>query len=232
MRRIYLRDRRYPVVKAVFVKADEGHISVFGRKSCTNSGAAGIHDRRVWSLQRLRLAKALFDREEFPGVVELLFDSPQFAHDLDPIVGIGVARVMVHRLEPEHSQFLRVPAAHHVERKAATGEMIDGRALFGGDDGVDGWHMCCAEDCGVVCHRPHAGCPRQRLETGAVEIRFAAEAFPAGYRHHRFEASEIGKSDDIAAVRPVHFETARRGGRRAAIADIAPKTPSFRQLSL
>ena len=75
----------------------------------------------------------------------------------------------------------------------------------------------------MVCHRPHAGCPRQRLETGAVEIRFAAEAFPAGYRHHRFEASEIGKSDDIAAVRPVHFETARRGGRRAAIADIDAK---------
>ena len=39
-------------------------------------------------------------------------------------------------------------------------------------------------------------------------------------RHHRFEASEIGKGDDIAAVWPVHFETARRGGRGAAIADM------------
>ena len=35
-----------------------------------------------------------------------------------------------------------------------------------------------------------------------------------------FEPSEISKGDDIAAVWPVHFETARRGGRGAAIADI------------
>ena len=75
---------------------------------------------------------------------------------------------MVHRLEPEHAQFLRVPAAHHVERKAATGQMIDGRALFSGNDRVDGWNMGGAEDRDVVRHRPHAGRPRQGLETGAV----------------------------------------------------------------
>src|SRR6516162_9950761 len=65
-----------PSVKAVFVKADESHIGVFCRKSCTNSGAAGVHDRRIWSLQRLRLVKAVFDREEFTGVVELVFVRP------------------------------------------------------------------------------------------------------------------------------------------------------------
>jgi hypothetical protein len=98
--------------------------------------------------------------------------------------------------------------------------MIDGSALFGGDDRMDGRNMSSAEDRRVVCHRAHAGRPRQGLKTGTVEIRFATEPFPAGHRYHRLEARMIGESDNVATVRPVHFEMARRGGRGTAVADI------------
>ena len=75
----------------------------------------------------------------------------------------------------------------------------------------------------MVGHRAHAGSPGQGIVAGAVEIGDTAEAPPARHRDQCLKASPIRNRDDLAAVRPSHFEMPRRRRRGAAVADIGPK---------
>jgi hypothetical protein len=123
----------------------------------------------------------------------------------------------------EHAQFLRIPATHDVQREAAARQVIDRGALLGGHNRVNRGHMGRAKDRGMIGHRAHAGSPSQGIVAGAVEIGGATEAPPARHRNQSLKAGPIRGGDDVAAVRPSHFEMPRRCRRGAAVADIGPE---------
>jgi len=110
--------------------------------------------------------------------------------------------------------------------------MIDGRALFGGDDGVDGWHMCCAEIVAWFVTAPmpaaHANVSKQ------VPLKFVSPPKPF-QRATGTTASKPARSARVTISRLFGQFISRRPGAVVAaqpLLTLTPKTPSFRRLSL
>ena len=102
----------------------------------------------------LGLVEAFDDVEEAALVIAFVFGDPEPAHDLQPLGGIVVQRVMFHDRRAEHQELRLIPAAHDVEREAPIGDVIDGGGLFGRHDRMDRRHMRRRKDGHLPCGRP------------------------------------------------------------------------------
>jgi hypothetical protein len=116
-------------------------IAVLGREMAPDAGAAGIHDRRERTLDRLGLVEAALDMEVAAIMVELLLGRPQSTHHLQPFGCIGVTFVMLHDGGTEHFELGLEPAADDVQCEASAGDVVDGGRLLGSDDRMDGRHV-------------------------------------------------------------------------------------------
>ena len=148
--------------------------------------------------------------------IERLLVGPQALDDGQPLGAVAVAIVVRPLRALEHLHLRREPAHHEVQRKAAIGDMVDGRGLLGGNDGMHRRHVRGRGDHDV---RGRLGQPRRPgvgLERFAVEVGRAAEAAPARHRQGQLEAHGIGTPDDLGRVFPGHLI----GGRR--VRDVEP----------
>ena len=133
------------------------------------------------------------------------------SQNLEPFGGIGVAFIMGHHRRAEHFKLRLEPAADDVQGEAAARNMIDGGALFGGDDGMNGRHMAGGENRAVACGGADASRPGEGFITGAVEIGFSAKTPPARHRHQGLEARRIGCAREVQHIVPGGMEHAVNG---------------------
>ena len=132
-------DVRGAFLQAAGADHGEHQIAVLHRVVAAEFGGAGVHDRRVGILDRLRRQIALLDLEEAALVVERLVLGPQPLDDGDPFLGAGVAVLVGQHRLAEHLDLGLHPAGDDVEDEAAVGDVVDRRRLLGGDDRmVDG----------------------------------------------------------------------------------------------
>ena len=67
-------------------------------------------------------------------------------------------------VDAEHTELARVPTAYDVETEAAGTDLIDGRHLLGGEDGVHHGRMHCAEHRESARYAEDTAGPAQGLE--------------------------------------------------------------------
>ena len=153
--------------------ADHGEheIAVLHRIVPAELGGAGVHDRGVGVLDRLRRQIALLDLEEAAFVVERVVLGPQPLDDGEPFLGAGVAVLVAEHRLAEHLDLGLHPAGDDVEDEAPIGDVVDRRRLLGGDDRmVDG----------DVRGRDHADLGHGSGDAGGPGVGLEARA-PAGW---------------------------------------------------
>ena len=79
--------------------------------------------------------------------------------DLDPLLAVGVAPVMIVQIDAEHAELDRVPSGHDVEPEAPVADVIGGDHLLGGEHRIDEGHMQRAERRDLAASRPEGRTP-------------------------------------------------------------------------
>ena len=109
---------------------DEVHVAITRREILRGRRTAGVHDRRMGLLQRLRLAPDRVGVEALAVEIELFVLRPCPLHELEPLGGVFVTIVVRTHLRAEHVEFVLEPSAHHIDGETAVGDVIDrGRHL-------------------------------------------------------------------------------------------------------
>ena len=148
--------------------------------------------------------------------VEFLVAFPKPANDLQPFLAIGVAGIMFAVLDTEHVELVLVPSTDNVHAHAAASDQIGGRQLFGGNDGMDQRRVDRREHADALGIGKQARRPDRRLQNRAVEIGFAAIAFPASDRQHEIDARFVGHLRQLQVVFPTAAPAFRHFGGRTS----------------
>ena len=153
-------------------------------------------------------------------MVEFVVLGPQTLDDMQPFLRHLVAVRMVELGAAEHFDFRLEPAGDDVHDVAAIGDVIDGGAHLGGEDGMDGRHMGGREDARLARRGADGGGPGKALETLAIEICDAPKALPAPHRHEGLELHGVGHLGEVERRGPIGLQHAIDGGDGAAAAEI------------
>ena len=157
------------------------------------------------------------DFEELALVVEFLLYGPQFAHDLDPFVGIRVALSWSIVGRPNMSNS---GETSRTRRSAQSGRSSGDRPwCTAWRPRSDGSAAC--EERGWSSARPCRQ-PRSGSREDPSKLVAPPKPFQRATGTNASEARSV-RRDDVAAVRPSHFEMPRRRRRGAAVADIGPE---------
>ena len=186
----------------------EDEIAVLAGEVAAALRRAGVHDRRIRRLDRLRLQIAALDAVELAVEVESLVRGPQPLDDGEPFLGAGVAVVVLEERDAEHFHFRIIPAVDDVERVTAIGNVIDDGRLLGGDDRMIERDMRGRDHAGIFGGAGDAGGPGEGLEARPLRIGGAAKAAPARHRHQRLEVHLVGELRQRHGVRPGQFQPA------------------------
>ena len=128
---------------------------------------------------------------------------PEALDDLPPLLGVGVAVVVVLRQLDAHRVVLRlVPAGDDVEPCPAAADLIDGGHLLRGDERVVERGVDRGEDEDALGLRQEPGRKRDGVEHAFVEVRLAAVSDPAGDRKHEVEPHLVGEPAEPEVVVP------------------------------
>ena len=128
----------------------------------------------------------------FPCVIERLGLGPDAFDDAEPLLGIGIALVMVAELDAEHLEFADVPARDDIESEASTADMVGADHGLCGEYRIDQRNVHGGEGDDVACCRKKPRRPGQGLETGALSVGDAAITLPARDRQQKFDAGLVG----------------------------------------
>ena len=193
-------------------------VGVAGREVAALRRTGGVDDRRRAG-DRARVALDVLQGEPLARPVEILGLAPELAHDVEPLLRIAVAGlVVVGQREPERLVFRLVPARDDVEPGAALADLVDRCDLLGDDDGVVRRRVDGGEDRDVARVGEQARRPGHGLQHRAVEVRVAAVADPARDRQHEVDArlvEHLGEADVVLErVDPAlgHFGDRHAGG--------------------
>ena len=190
---------------------------------------AGVDQDRIGLLDRLGMGLGLPDVEVRRFRIERLLLGPQALDDGQPLGAVAVAIVVRPLRAVEHLHLRREPAHHQVEGEAAVGDMVDGRGLLGGNDGMHRRHVRGRGDHDVPGRLREARRPGVGLERLAVEVGRAAEAAPARHRQGQLESHGVGTLDDLGGVLPGHLVG---GGRVADVEPVAAIDAEHAELEL
>ena len=171
-------------------------------------------------LQRLRLAPDGVGVEAFAVEVELLVLGPCPLEEVEPFGRVFVAVIVRAHMRAEHVELVLEPAAHHVEREASVGHVIDGGRHLGHHQRMHQRHVAGGEHGDVVCHRAERRCPGEAFERAIVEVRRPAIAAPASDRQQRLHAGAVDRLRDLPGIGPVQLPGFRDGGDGRAMAAI------------
>ena len=188
---------------------------------------AGIHDRRIGILDRLRLQVAALDAVEFAVVVERLVLRPQPLDDAEPLLGAGVAILVLQKRDAEHFHFGKIPAVDDVERVAAVGDVVDDGRLLGGDDRVVQRDMRGGHHARRSRRAGNAGRPGIGLKARTLRIGRAAKAAPARHRHQGLEIHLVGQLRQGHGIGPRNLEPAVEVRHDATGVEIGLKRAEF-----
>jgi hypothetical protein len=183
-------------------------------------------------LDRLGRKRPLLDPVEAAIEVELLVLGPQPPDDREPFGGALVARLVVEQIDPEHLDLRQIPAGHDVEHEASVGDVVDGGALLGGHDRMDGRHVRGGEDGGIGRRSADASRPGEAFEAGAIEVGDPAEAPPAPDRHQCLEPHLLGELGERERGGPADPQRAFDGGDRRPVVEVGTEVPSLSLRSL
>ena len=151
-----------------------------------------------------------------PVEVEILLRAPGLLDGVDPVLRVGVARLVLALLHAEHLELALVPAGDDVEAEAAVADVVGGDALLGGDDRMEQRRVHGAEHGDALGLGEQPGGPGHRLQRLAVQIGVAAVALPAADRQHEVDAGGVRHAGEREAVRPARRPALRHLGGRAA----------------
>ena len=201
-------------------RRDETDVAILRGKAAAAIGPRRAHQRRPRALDRLRRQLGLFHLIEAAGEIERFWIGPQPRRDLHPFLGHIVAAVVIKERDAEHVHLRHEPAGDEIEREAAAADVIDGRGLLGGEQGMHGRNVRSGEHARIGGRLGEAGGPGEHLKAFAVEIGLAAKTFPAPDRHNGFELHFIREAGKLFGRRPLGFEQATHFRNRAAAGEV------------
>ena len=147
---------------------------------------AGVDEHRL-AVVRRRAADELGEVEVRAVEVDALLLAPDRAHDVEPLLAVDVALVVLALLLAEHLELVLVPAADEVQPEAARARC--GRsspAAWRRRSGGSSARGSCRRPCTSSCWRAGRS-PGQRLERRALEVGWAAVPAPAPDRKEELE---------------------------------------------
>ena len=158
---------------------------------------------------------------------------PGALDDVEPLLRIIVAVVVLALRDAEHLELALVPADHEVEAEAALADVVGGDELLGGDQGMKQRRVHGAEHGDALGRRQQAAGPGHGLERRAVKVGVAAVALPAADRQHEVDAG-LRPPCARASGSPASCADQRSGTLVAERPDeqLAPKMPIFSALAL
>ena len=130
-----------PLQKRPILEDDEVHVAISRGEILRRGRSAGVHDRRMWLLDWLRLAPDRVGIEALALELELFLHGPGLLEEIQPLGREFVAIVVRTHLSAEHVELVLEPAAHHVEREPSVGDVVDGRCHLGHHQGMNQWHV-------------------------------------------------------------------------------------------
>jgi hypothetical protein len=148
------------------------------------------------------LARTFFQLDVLAVEVEVLVRAPRHLDGVDPVLRVGVARLVLALLHAEHLELALVPAGDDVEAEAALADVVGGDALLGGDDRMKQRRMHGAEHGDALGRGEQAGRPGDGLERLAVQVGVAAVALPAPDRQQEVDAGGVAHAGEREAVLP------------------------------
>src|SRR5260370_659382 len=164
------------------VEADKAEVDLAAGELPGRRRMTGVDQDRIGLLDRLGMGHGLLDVAMRRFEIDRLLVRPQALGDGQPLGAVPVAiRVRPLRAR-EHLHLRREPAHHQVQRKAAIGDMVDGRCLLGGHDGMHRRHVRGRGNHDVPGRLGQPRRPGVSLERFAVEVGRPAEAAPARHR--------------------------------------------------
>ena len=177
------------------------------------------------------MAHAL-EPDELAVEVKILTRRPGELDDVEPLLGVGVARLVVAQRGAEHLEFALVPAADEVEAEAPLTDMVGGDELFRGDQRRDQRRVHGPEHRQPLGLGEQATGPGHRLQGRALIVRLAAITFPTADRQQNSMPARLAtcasrtQSGQLPDHRSGTIVTARPEEQ------LAPNRPSLSRLVL
>src|ERR1700737_4071452 len=125
--------------------------------------------------------------DELAREVEILTRRAGELDYVEPLLGIGVARLVIAQRCAEHLEFALVPAADEVEAKTPLADMVGGNELLGGDQRRGRWGRHGSEHNQPLGLGEQAACPGHRLERRTLIVGGTTIALPAADRQHELD---------------------------------------------
>ena len=154
--------------------------------------------------------------DELAREVEILARRPGELDHVEPLLGVGIARLVVAQRGAEHLEFAFVPAADEVETKAPLADVVGGDELLGGDQGRDQRRVHGSEHNEPLGLGEQTAGPGHGLERRTLIVGGTAIALPAADRQHELDARPIGHLRQPHAVRPAARPALRHHRDRSA----------------
>ena len=164
--------------------------------------APGVHDQRSRAAIGFGLGAPASEPDKLAREVEILLRRPGELDDVEPFLGVGIARLVVAQRGAEHLEFAFVPAADEVQAKAPFADMVGGDELLGGDQGRDQRRVHGSEHDQPLGLGEQTAGPGHGLERGTLIVGRAAIALPAADRQHEFDACPVGHLREPHAIGP------------------------------
>src|SRR5262245_13202173 len=183
----------------------EQAVRVVGREGAAGFRISCAHQDRTATKPRLRLAAHGLKLVVAAVEIERFVLRPDAIDDLQPLVRLVIAAVVVAERNAHHAELDRVPAGHHVETETSVANVIRRHHLLGGKDRIDESDVERAEGRDLLRRGEQTAGPGDRLEGRALGIARSLVAVPATDRQQELKPRLVGKlgGGDIIVPRRV-----------------------------